>query len=264
MSKKISFSISLLAIAGIGIMGYLTYIHYANTQSFCDLSETISCDVVTTSIYSEIFGIPVSLLGMGYFLLIIGLIARMRNNQTLNNIFLLTVLVLIPSLYLSLLEVFVIKAFCILCETSKILMIGILISAYIGMQNKINMRIVAPVIIAGLLATGITYFAQTGTVTKTDNTPLAQCLNDKGVVYYKSVRCSNCKRQEKLFGEAYKMLNSVECHPDEPDGNPQLCLQKKVDRTPTFILEPQNQEIKRLEGLQPLEVLADFAGCERP
>ena len=59
--------IIVLSLLGLVIMTYLTYIHFAKAKSFCDLSETVSCDVVTTSIYSEIFGIPVSILGLGYF-----------------------------------------------------------------------------------------------------------------------------------------------------------------------------------------------------
>ena len=59
--------IAIISIGGFGIMAYLTYIHFANATSFCDISETVSCDVVTTSIYSEIFGIPISIMGLGYF-----------------------------------------------------------------------------------------------------------------------------------------------------------------------------------------------------
>ena len=62
------FLITSAALLGLVIMSYLTYIHYANTSSFCDISKEVSCDVVTTSLYSEVFGLPVSVLGLGYFL----------------------------------------------------------------------------------------------------------------------------------------------------------------------------------------------------
>ena len=253
--------IFVLSIVGFGIMAYLTYIHYANAQSFCDLSETISCDVVTTSIYSEIFGFPISILGLGYFGLTFLLTVFYRKKVFYQLLFLLTLFVLIPSYYFTALEAFVIKAFCILCETSKILMLATLVISFVAMKEKFSvvLRIAIPVIIAGLVAAGVTYFAQTGNVVKRDYTAFVQALNQEGVVYYKSVKCNNCKRQEKLFGEYIKKLNSVECHPEGVNPQPELCLKKGIKKTPTFLIEEGGEEVKRLEGLQPLEDLAKWA-----
>jgi uncharacterized membrane protein len=255
----------LLSLVGFGIMAYLTYIHYANATSFCDISETVSCDVVTTGIYSEIFGLPVSILGLGYFGLTFLLILFNRKKSVFQLLFFLTLFVLIPSLYLSSLELLVIKSWCILCETSKALMFAILAISFVAMKEKASVvfRMAIPIIIAGLVAAGVTYFAQTSGGAQKDYTPFVEALNEKGVVYYKSYTCTNCKRQEKTIGDAYKKLNSVECHPDGPDGNPELCLQKDISHTPTFILEPGGVEVKRVDGLQSLEELADFAGVPR-
>ena len=103
--------ILILSLVGFGIMAYLTYIHYANAQSFCDISETVSCDVVTTSIYSEIFGFPISIMGLGYFGLTGLLSIFYRKRAFYQLVFLLTLFVLIPSYYFTALEAFVIKAF---------------------------------------------------------------------------------------------------------------------------------------------------------
>lgn len=243
-------------------MAYLTYIHYAQTQSFCDISETVSCDVVTTSIYSEIFGVPVSILGLGYFGLTFLLTIFNRRKGVFQLLFFLTLFVLIPSLYLTATEAFVIKSFCILCETSKALMFAILITSFVAMKQKASIvfRMAIPIIIAGIVAAGVTYFAQTGNVTQKDYTTFVQSLNEEGVVYYKSVKCNNCKRQEKLLGDAYTKLNSVECHPEGENPQPDLCLSKGINKTPTFILEPEGTEVSRLEGLQPIEDLANWAG----
>jgi len=253
--------IFVLSLVGFGIMAYLTYIHYANAQSFCDLSEKISCDVVTTSIYSEIFGFPISILGLGYFGLTFLLTVFYRKKVFYQLLFLLTLFVLIPSYYFTALEAFVIKAFCILCEASKVLMLATLVISFVAMKEKFSvvLRIAIPVIIAGLVAAGVTYFAQTGNVVKRDYTAFVQALNQEGVVYYKSVKCNNCKRQEKLFGEYIKKLNSVECHPEGVNPQPELCLKKGIKKTPTFLIEENGVEVKRLEGLQPLEDLAKWA-----
>ena len=252
------------SLIGVGIMAYLTYIHYANTQSFCDISETVSCDVVTTSIYSEIFGFPISIMVLGYFGLTGLLSIFYRKRAFYQLVFLLTLFVLIPSYYFTALEAFVIKAFCILCEASKILMLAILVTSFVTMKEKFSvvLRMAVPVIIAGLVAAGVTYFAQTGNVAKKDYTEFVQDLNVKGVVYYKSVKCNNCKRQEKLFGEYIKKLNSVECHPEGINPQPELCLKKGIKKTPTFLIEKDGTEVKRLEGLQPLDDLAKWADVE--
>jgi uncharacterized membrane protein len=262
--KKLKVLVGVLCIAGLVIMGYLTTIHYTNAQSFCDLSEGVSCDVVTTSLYSEVFGIPLSFLGLGYFGLVLLLLFRGKPKSVFQTIFLLTLFVLIPSLYLSMIELFVIKSFCILCETSKIIMFAVLfvILPTVKKMTKVDVRFLSPIIIAGLVVSGMTYFIQVGGGAKEDYSEVVQCLNKKGIVYYKSIRCSNCRRQEKLLGKAYTSLNAVECHPEGENPRPEFCLEKGISKTPTFLLEDTNgEEMKRLEGLQQVKNLAEFANC---
>lgn len=254
--------IIILSLLGLAIMTYLTYIHYAKATSFCDLSETVSCDVVTTSIYSEVFGIPISIMGLGYFALVLYLMLFRYSAKIYRGLIFLTIFCLMPSLYLTSTEIFFIKAFCPLCETSKLIMFGILITASLALGKKLGetLRMSVPIVIAGLALAGVLYFAQTGTLVKRDYTPLAEALNEKGVVYYASFKCNNCKRQEKLLGEAYKLLNHIECHPEGPGGNPELCLQKKIDHTPTFLIEKDGVEIVRKVGIQSIEELSGLAG----
>lgn len=267
VSKKLRafrLIILILAFIGLGIMSYLTYIHYADVESFCDLTEEVSCDVVTTSIYSEIFGIPVSIMGLIFFSIIIFSTFRERKKEIFQTIFILSLFVLIPSLYLTLLEIFVIKSICILCESSKVIMFLILLLSLFAAKSvgKVTWQMATPIIIAGVVVSGITYFAQTSIISQEDHTPLVQCLNEKGVVYYKSVRCSNCRRQEMVLGEAYKKLNSIECHPEGENPMPEFCFEKGISKTPTFLLEDKDgTEMERLEGLQSIEDLALFAGC---
>ena len=254
--------ISILSLVGFGIMAYLTYIHFTEASSVCDINEKLSCDAVTTSIYSEIFGIPISIMGLGYFGLTFLLSIFQRTKAFYQTIFYLTVFVLIPSYYFTALEAFVIKAFCILCETSKILMILIAGTSFVAMKEKFPtvFRMAIPIVIAGVVVSGVTYFAQTSVVAKKDYTPFVEALNEKGLVYYKSYTCSNCKKQEQMIGPAYKKLNSVECHPKGPNGNPQLCLDRGIEHTPTFMIEKNGEVLKKIEGVQKLEDLAKWAG----
>ena len=60
-----SFALSVL---GLLISAYLTYEHYTGSDSlFCAESSTVNCQTVTTSKWSSLFGLPVSLLGLLFF-----------------------------------------------------------------------------------------------------------------------------------------------------------------------------------------------------
>ena len=128
------YFIAILAVIGLAIMSYLTYIHYANVKSFCDISAEVSCDVVTTSIYSEIFGIPVSVLGLLYFAVVLVVSLAKKNLHFFQLIFFATIFALIPSLYLTLTEVLFIKSFFLLFETSKTIIFIILITFFLAIR----------------------------------------------------------------------------------------------------------------------------------
>jgi uncharacterized membrane protein len=55
----------VLAGIGIGIAGYLVYVHYTDTKVLCSISH--GCETVQKSKYSKLAGVPVALLGLvGY------------------------------------------------------------------------------------------------------------------------------------------------------------------------------------------------------
>jgi uncharacterized membrane protein len=57
-----------LSIAGLAVAAYLTYEHFtAGTTLACPDTGVVNCGKVTSSSYSKLFGIPVALLGLGFF-----------------------------------------------------------------------------------------------------------------------------------------------------------------------------------------------------
>ena len=52
----------VLAVLGIGVAGYLTYVHYAGLHPVCGVSH--GCETVQTSRYAYLSGVPVALLGL--------------------------------------------------------------------------------------------------------------------------------------------------------------------------------------------------------
>lgn len=62
----------LLSLIGLGIAVYLTVAHYDTSVTLaCASRGAINCEKVTTSAQSEVFGIPVAVLGLAYFVVMI-------------------------------------------------------------------------------------------------------------------------------------------------------------------------------------------------
>lgn len=116
-----SIIVLVLFVALLGFIdaGYLTVEHYKNTIPPC--SVTGGCEVVLTSIYSKILGIPVSLLGSIFYLLIlIGAFAYLesKNDKFLKWSLLLTIPGFIFALWFVYVQIFILHSYCIYCLVS--------------------------------------------------------------------------------------------------------------------------------------------------
>jgi len=64
----VSFTALLVSVLGLADAAYLTYEHFTGGTSFnCPENATVNCLKVTTSPESRIFGIPVAVLGLAFF-----------------------------------------------------------------------------------------------------------------------------------------------------------------------------------------------------
>lgn len=90
----------------------------------------------------------------------------------------------------------------------------------------------------------------------------ATCLVDSRLKMYGSFTCSICKRQRDLFGPSFHIIGEIECNPHGKNPQPELCLEKNVKNTPTWILEVDGEEPKVFEGYQKLETLSEISGCQ--
>jgi len=134
------------------------------------------------------------------------------------------------------------------------------------MKNKIILPLL--LLVAIVFISECVQQSNTSTTSEFNSTILdafAQCLTDKGVKMYGSYICSACLAQIKMFGGhegSFRYINYIECHPRGPNPQTELCLKRDISKTPTWILEKNDTEIKRLVGLQSLESLAEFSGCK--
>ena len=58
-------------------------------------------------------------------------------------------------------------------------------------------------------------------------------------------------------------MNEIECNPNAPDSQAELCIEKEILVTPTWSIEKDGEE-QRKEGYMKLEDLAAFSGCALP
>jgi uncharacterized membrane protein len=65
---------AVLALAGIGIAGYLTWVHYNGLEPGC-VGGTGGCEKVQASRWAELAGVPVAVLGLAGYLAILASLA---------------------------------------------------------------------------------------------------------------------------------------------------------------------------------------------
>ncbi len=127
-----------LAFCGIGVSLYALSQHYSDGPSFCDISERFSCEVVNRGPWSELFGIPVALMGViGYAAIAIISWARHKKKEILLVVFVAGGLLF--SAYLTYLEAFVIFMWCPICIGSAGIMsaLGIAVAApYVTARSR--------------------------------------------------------------------------------------------------------------------------------
>ena len=116
-----------LALLGLGVAGYLVYVHYAGIKPTCTLGT--SCLKVQTSEWSKLAGVPVALIGLiGYIAILGSLLAPDREESRLATLG-LTGIGFGFSAYLTYRELFSIHAVCEWCASSAVIMTLLFISA---------------------------------------------------------------------------------------------------------------------------------------
>jgi uncharacterized membrane protein len=112
-----------LALAGILIAGYLTWVHYADLEPIC-AGGGGGCERVQSSPYAELADIPVALIGLIGYIAIVGSLLVPGELGLLAG----AVLALVGfgfSAYLTYLELFEIDAICQWCVASAAVMTGL-------------------------------------------------------------------------------------------------------------------------------------------
>lgn len=109
-----------LALVGIGIAGYLTWVHYAGLDPVC-VGGGGGCERVQSSRWAELAGIPVAVLGLAGYVAILASLALPEETGAFAAAF-LSLVGFGFSCWLTYVEIAKIDAICQWCVASAILM----------------------------------------------------------------------------------------------------------------------------------------------
>ncbi|HZU74490.1 MAG TPA: vitamin K epoxide reductase family protein [Acidimicrobiales bacterium] len=116
----------ILCLAGLAVSLYLTYEHYTgNSTLACSDTGVINCAKVTTSSSSRIFGIPVAVLGLAFFVPMLGLCLPAAWHSAKRSVHLVRTLLSASGvamiIYLLYAELFRVHAICLWCTSVHVM-----------------------------------------------------------------------------------------------------------------------------------------------
>ena len=115
----------VLSALGVLVSGYLSVKRFTGGSLAC--TRWAECDVVNNSVYAKIYGVPVAFIGLGGYLVLMGLamaalLAEGAAHRRLLSLgFFLALGGFGFSVYLTYLELYVIEAICVWCVISAVL-----------------------------------------------------------------------------------------------------------------------------------------------
>lgn len=144
--SRAELTILVLAVIGALLAAYALALHYAPSEgSFCNISANINCDKVNKSPWAEFLGIPVALGGLVAYLLVFLLFLKRRMVQKVLSftkkdfaqyLFYFILVMFLFQVYLTYIEVAVIKAYCLICVGSQLVVLLMLIFGWKEFRKK--------------------------------------------------------------------------------------------------------------------------------
>jgi len=267
--KKNFFITKILALAGILVSTYLSIIMLGEGSiNYCLTGS--NCEIVNSSVYSKIFGIPVSVVGvLGYASILIVSFLSISEQKKWKSIFILTTTGVTFSLYLTYMSIFQINAICSLCTVSLIIMLSIFTTILLNKSrmapnaSSMNMLTLAIVLSTTVVLGASTIQSSTGSQANNLHISLAKHLSRVNSVMYGAYNCSHCKDQKNAFGkQAFKHINYVECSIQGKNANSSLCFAKGIKAYPTWEIGGKfyqgRQSLKRLSELSNFKYQKNF------
>src|SRR5262245_2443860 len=251
-----------ICIAGMLLTSYLTFTALSGS-AVRGCSAGGGCNVVLTSQWSKMFGLPTAFWG---FLAYAGLAATAfikREDKHWRYAWTAALFGVSFSLYLTTVSLTVLKAACPYCLTSFALMTSIFaLTTYqrparlasFSWQRWLTRRI--PVAAGLVFLLHLQYVAIPTVPESPIARPLAEHLSAIGAKFFGASWCEHCQQQKKFFGASASLLPYIECKPggsSAPMTRP--CLDNNISTFPTWVIKD-----RRMEGVLGLSELAELSG----
>jgi uncharacterized membrane protein len=120
-ARTLRITLIVLAVIGTGLASYLTYIHYAGIEPLCSIKGN-PCSQVQKSVYSELAGVPVALIGLIGYVVILGSLLAPEEERLRFVTAALTLGGFGFSAYLTYRELFTLHKICEWCVSSAVIM----------------------------------------------------------------------------------------------------------------------------------------------
>lgn len=254
-----------LALIGMAITGYLVAVAFSGSGlAFC--TEGSGCDLVQGSRWSTLLGAPIALWGFALYALI-AVIAGLTPARLTRwrRLWVLALLGLAVSVYLTVAGIVVLGAVCAWCLASLATMTAIFLVLSLRRPDS------APgmpwsrwwlrhgALALALLAVLQVYHSDLLAPREDPRlAALAEHLDAIGARYYGASWCPNCQAQHRAFGAAHKRLPYVECSPHGRGGPVAFaCVSQDITAYPTWIIRG-----RRIEQMLEPETLARYSGFD--
>ena len=143
-ATKVSLFLMVFSIIGIADAAYLTIKHYSDTGINCSIFN--GCELITKSLYSTIFDIPVAAFGIVFYIFVFTLIFLFLKFRNKNFLFLLVAMTSIGfliSMWFIFVQGFILNLYCLYCLISAALSTGLFILSIVTViqyNNIVNKK----------------------------------------------------------------------------------------------------------------------------
>ena len=259
----------LLILAGIGMFlaSYLTWTEWrGGLVKGCAVGS--SCDIVLSSRWATLLGLPTSLWGLGAYATLAGTAFIKRAGKHWRWAWIVAFFGLTYSVYLTLVSLTILHAACPYCLTSLTLMTCIF--ALVTWQRPETMKRfswgpwlakTATLAAAGVLILHLNYAGVLGEPPAAED-PMAHALaihlTQSGAKMYGASWCPHCQQQKSYFGASANRLPYIECSPNG-QGTPESaeCRTAGIKSYPTWVING-----KPIEEVMTLKQLAETSGFQ--
>ena len=261
----------LLAVSSLGIAltGYLSWAALSG-GAVQGCSAGGSCDIVLTSRWATLFGLPTALWGLLAYTGLAAIAFVRRTDKQWSYAWTAALFGVSYSVYLTVVSLTILESACPYCLTSLGLMLATL--AIVVVQRPVETAhrswlglvggrgVLAALVILLLHANYVAPQAEPAGPEDPKIRALAEHLTEAGVLFYGASWCPHCQEQKLLFGASASRLPYIECSPAGPN-TPQApsCNRAGVQSYPTWVINGQ-AFAGRVLSLAELAEISRFPG----